>query len=342
MTVRPWALAALVVLFACPASAAAGPKIDTVILKNGNRITCEIKRFDRARLTLSTDGMDTVTVHWDHVSQVLSPRTFEVETTSGATYYGALATTTALELGIQQFDGSVRRLPLGEVIRLTPIGTSFWGRIDGGIDLGFSFSQANLETRWTLNSNATYRGRRYEMKGSLSSQLTRGENTADLSRNTLNLSGSRFIGDRWFTLAILQLQQNEELSLDLRALGGGGIGRYFSQTNSRRISGVLGAVFTRERFSGVSATSSVEGAVGGNFDFFSPKNSDFSFTNSVVSFYKLGSPARSRLELQSAFRYEFYKDVYWSVNAFESFDSRPPADEKGNDAGISIALGWSF
>ena len=71
-------------------------------------------------------------------------------------------------------------------------------------------------------------------------------------------------------------------------------------------------------------------------------NSDFSFTNSIVSFYKLGSPTRTRLELQSAFRYEFYKDVYWSVNGFESFDSRPPEGEKGNDAGINIALGWSF
>ena len=180
------------------------------------------------------------------------------------------------------------------------------------------------------------------MKGSASSQLTRGEDTADLSRNTLNLSASRFIGERWFTLAILQLQQNEELSLDLRALGGGGVGRYFSQTNRQRISGVIGVALTRERFSGQSAASSAEGVVGGTLDFFSPKNSDFSFTNSIVSFYKLGSPTRTRLELQSAFRYEFYKDVYWSVNGFESFDSRPPEGEKGNDAGINIALGWSF
>jgi hypothetical protein len=343
MSVRPWILGAVAALLAgAPGPALAGPKIDTVILRNGNRITCEIKRFDLARLTLSTDAMDTVTVHWDHVAQILSPRTFEVETTSGAIYYGALTNTTALELGIQQFDGSVRRFPLGEVIRLTPIGASLWGRIDGNIDLGFSFTQANVETRWTLNSSATYRSRRYELKGSLSSQLTRGEDTADLSRNTLNLSGSRFIADRWFTLGIVQLQQNEELSLDLRALGGGGIGRYFSQTNRQRISGVLGVAFTRERFSGEPAASSIEGVLGGTLDFFSPKNSDFSFTNSVVSFYKLGSPARARLELQSAFRYEFFKDVYWSVNGFESFDSRPPPNEKGNDAGLNIALGWSF
>ncbi len=339
---RAAAYAALLLLLASPAPAAAGPKTDTVVLRNGNRVTCEIKRLDRARLTVSTDAMDTVTIHWDHVAQLVSPRTFEVETTSGTVQYGALAAAVDGEVGVVQFDGSVRRLTLGDVIRLTPIGTSVWGRTDGNIDLGFSFSQANVETRWTLNGSATYRSRRYEMKGSLASQLTRGQDTADLSRNMLSVSASRFVGRRWFTLAIGQVQQNEELSLDLRALGGGGIGRDFSQTNRRRISGVLGAVLTNERFSGESPGSSAEAVVGGTLDFFSPKNSDFSFTNSVVSFYKIGSPARARLELQSAFRYEFFKDVYWSVNGFESFDSRPPGEGKRNDAGISIALGWKF
>jgi hypothetical protein len=327
----------------CAASSAeAGPKLDTVVLGNGNRITCEIKRMDRARLTLSTDAMDTVTVHWDHVAQLVSPRTFEVETSSGATHYGTLAAAPAREVGLLQFDGSVRRLPLADVIRLTPIGASVWGRMDGTIDLGFSFTQANVETRWTLNATSSYRSRRYELKGSLSSQLTRGEDTADLSRNTLSLSGSRFVGDRWFTLALAQLQQNEELSLDLRALGGGGIGRYFSQTNRQRLSAIAGLAFTRERFSGESPASSVEAVVGGTLDFFSPKNSDFSFTNSVVSFYRLGATGRARMELQSAFRYEFFKDFYWSVNGFESFDSRPPEGEKENDAGVSVALGWTF
>jgi hypothetical protein len=334
------AAACLLALAAAPAEA--GPKVDTVVLKNGNRITCEIKGFDRARLTLSTDPMDTVTVHWDHVAQLASPRTFEIETTSGATSYGALAAAPDGDLGVVQHDGSLRRLRLGDVIRLTPIGASVWERMDGNIDLGFSFSQANLETRWTLNSSTSYRSRRYEVEGSLASQLTRGEDTADLSRNTLTLSARRFIGDRWFTLAIVQLQQNEELSLDLRALGGGGLGRYFSQTNRRRLSGVAGVVFTHERFSGESPASSAEGVAGATLDFFSPKDSDFTFTNSVVSFYKLGSPGRARLELQSALRYEFFKDFYWSINGFESFDSRPPEGEKRNDAGVSVALGWKF
>ena len=76
-------------------------------------------------------------------------------------------------------------------------------------------------------------------------------------------------------------------------------------------------------------------------DFFSPGTEDFKITNSVVSYFNL-SRARVRVELQSAWRHEFLKDFYWSVNGFDSFDGDPPDDRKKNDSGISFTLGWKF
>lgn len=32
----------------------------------------------------------------------------------------------------------------------------------------------------------------------------------------------------------------------------------------------------------------------------------------------------------------------WSVNAFEGYNSQPPADQKKNDFGVSATVGWSF
>jgi hypothetical protein len=338
-----WA-ACCVALLLGPFSPAAwaAPKTDVVHLKNGDRITCEIKKLERARLTLSTDPMETVTVHWADVVDLVSRRQFEVELGSGAIHYGWLDVGPSRQVTLAGADGTKQLLDLNEIIRLTPIGSSFWARVDGNIDLGFSFTQADLETRWTLNSSATYRSPRYRLNGSLSSQLTVREDVDRLSRHTLTLSANRFLAERWFTIAMAQLQENEELSLQLRALGGAGFGRDFSQTNSRLISGFAGLVATRERFSGEEAESLVEAVVGGSLDFFSPRDDDFTFSNDIVSFYNLGGRGRVRLEVQSSIRHEFLKDFYWSVNGFESFDSAPPADQKGNDAGISITLGWSF
>jgi len=52
--------------------------------------------------------------------------------------------------------------------------------------------------------------------------------------------------------------------------------------------------------------------------------------------------SRARLEVQSAWRQEFLKDFYWSFNGFESFDGDPPENEKNNDFGVSLTLGWTF
>ena len=336
-----WCFIALVFGPFC-AAAAAAPKTDVVHLKNGDRITCEIKKLERAELTLSTDPMETVTVHWAEVVDLVSRRQFEVELSSGVILYGSLATAPPGQATLVAAGGTTRQLALAEVIRITPMGSSFWARMDGNIDLGFSFTQAELETRWTLNSSATYRSPRYRLKGSLSSQLTLREDAERLSRNTLTLSANRIVAERWFTIGMGQLQQNDELSLLLRALGGAGFGREFSQTNSRQLSGFAGVAVNREHFSGGSPDTSTEAVIGANLDFFSPSNDDFTFSNAIVSYYNLGGRGRVRLELQSAIRKEFLSDFYWSVNGFESFDGAPPEDQKGNDAGISIALGWSF
>ena len=76
-------------------------------------------------------------------------------------------------------------------------------------------------------------------------------------------------------------------------------------------------------------------------DFFTPGNDDFKMTNSVISYFTLGR-TRVRVELQSAWRHEFFKDFYWSLNGFDSFDGDPPADQKRNDFGVSFTLGWKF
>jgi hypothetical protein len=51
---------------------------------------------------------------------------------------------------------------------------------------------------------------------------------------------------------------------------------------------------------------------------------------------------RARLELQSAWRHEFFKNFYWSVNVFDSFDGDPPDGQKKNDSGLNFMLGWKF
>jgi putative salt-induced outer membrane protein YdiY len=329
------------ILFVCAGRVLAGPKVDVVTIEQGNRLTCEIKGLDRGRLTIGTDALDTVYVYWDRVEGLASPRVFEVELEDGRRYYGSLDVVAPRRLRVgpaatgPEFD-------MRAIIRITPLEATFWTRLDGNVDLGFSFSKADLETRWTLNAEVNYRSRSYEGTVALSSQLTARENADQLSRNTLSLSGRRLFGRRWFGVVLGQLQENQELSLDLRTVAGGGGGRYLVQSNSTSLQLYSGIVHTREQFSGEDVRNSPEALLGTKWDWFSSRNNDLDLSTTAIGYFNVGGTARTRFESQTAFRVEFLKDFYFSVNGFTSVDSSPPEGRSNSDAGISVSLGWKF
>src|SRR5215471_12385225 len=171
LAVRGWTLAAYIVLgFGLPALAA--DKVDVVTLRNGDRITCDIKKLDRSVLTISTDPLGTVTVHWGDIATLASPRQFDLQLASGEHYLGALTAAAPGQIDIALDTGGSLSFSMRDIVRLAPIGASMWSRMDGGIDAGFSFTQADLETHWTLNGSATYRSPRYLLSANLSSQVT--------------------------------------------------------------------------------------------------------------------------------------------------------------------------
>jgi len=45
---------------------------------------------------------------------------------------------------------------------------------------------------------------------------------------------------------------------------------------------------------------------------------------------------------RSPLSHKIVKDFQVSVSLFESFDSSPPENEKKNDLGITVSVGWSF
>src|SRR4051812_22931659 len=71
--------------------ALAAPKTDILELKNGDRITCEIQKLDRGKITVKTDGIGTISVEWDDVARVTSAARYDIELASGQRVFGSLA-----------------------------------------------------------------------------------------------------------------------------------------------------------------------------------------------------------------------------------------------------------
>ena len=222
---------------------------------NGDRITCEIKRLEQGRLTVRTDSMSTVQIEWEDIVRVSSVERFEVELESGEKYIGTLLLSTQdgrLEVAGEEATDS---LDLQAVVRLSPMGESFFRRLEGSFDAGYSFTKANDATQWNLAAEVTHRAERLETKVSGSSLITGQEDVDTTSRTELGIQVNRFLGRRWHASLLGQFQQNEELQLKFRSLTGGGIGRQVVQTNTTLVSLLRGVAYSREKFEDLSGNN---------------------------------------------------------------------------------------
>lgn len=341
MTLRLTSIAlAGVLLLSRAAPCLAAPKTDIIELLNGDRVTCEISKLERGKLTVKTDGIGTISIEWDDVATLTSTATYDIELQSGQRYQGSLARSDSKSISVVTFSGP-ERLTMDTVIRITPLQRSFWRRLDGSIDAGFSFTQANVQTQWTLTSNVSYRSRLWLSELSGDSALTTREDADRQTRNTLSLQTERLLGRRWSAIGFSQFQQNEELSLNLRSVLGVGIQRVMVQSNRTALSAIGGVAYTREQYADTGGDSVAEAVAGMTWDWFTFDGRSTNLHVAATSFYALGQP-RTRLELNTTFKSDIVGDLYWSVNVFESYTSAPPSGQKANDFGVSAAVGWSF
>ena len=248
-------------------TAHAATKTDIIELLNGDRITCEIKKLDRGKLTVKTDGLGTISIEWDDIQHIASPARFNVELATGERTV-RLARPRRRASG--RIIGTTRtdRLALGDIVRLAPLGGTILQRLDGSISAGFSFTEANSQTQWTFDTTVSYRSRRWLSQLAADSLLTTRDDADRQTRNSLSLQSQRYMRPRWSAIGFLQFQQNEELSLNLRSLLGAGIVRSLAQSNRTSASVVGGVAFTSEEYSGEGDERIAEAVAAASWEWF--------------------------------------------------------------------------
>jgi len=343
---RCWGLPLAAVSLAAWLAAAplAAERTDVVVLASGDHVTGEVKKLERGKLKYKTDEMGTIYIEWDSVWQITSKDIFEVELSTGERHFGSLAPAT--ERQRMQVIGEEETLTLehASVIRIAPLEETFWGRIDGSLDAGFSFTQANDETQLSLSLEANYRSRRRLETVDLDSIHTSQEGAEDTQRDTLELTSVRFLKKRRAMWGLAQLQRNTELELDRRGLVGGGLGLYLIQTNRTLLGLGAGLGASREEFSGLEeGRSGTEVILAFDYSTFTYDYPSTEFSMKLLVFPSLTESGRVRVEFDSSLRREIVKDFYFNLTIFDSFDSdNPVKGAEKNDWGVITSIGWAF
>jgi uncharacterized protein DUF481 len=318
-------------------------KVDTVTLRNGDRIVGEIKSLDHGALTYKTNDVGTLTIKWDKIHRIASPRYFEVEDETGRRYYGALLSPGVDQRMVVAVTTFVDTLDILRVVRIYPIGLGFWARIEGTLNASLTFQRANRLRSVGLDLDAIYRTRvrLTELEGSTYFQSQEG--AASTSRNSLALSQLRFLPARWLVTAAGQLEQNKELELELRALVGAGGGRFLLQSNRTEIRTLAGVAYTNERFFGGSATSNLEMLITGQGTYFKRDYPRTSIQATLTLYPSLTDFGRVRSDFNAGITHEFIRDFNMGLKLFDTFDSRPSSSTAAkHDYGLEVTVGWIF
>ena len=326
-------------------------KSDLIIMKNGDRITCEIKGLDADTLYISVDYiLSTSSVDWSKVDHVESKQLFIIKTQDGSVYSGTLSTPDTpggRPIKIEILEPSDNKVQVDKmtIIKLDETSSNFWQRFNGDIGLGFIYSKGNQSAQYSLNSSVNYPRPRWAASASYNSTLSSSTGTSPATRNEINMNAMRLLRwNNWYYTGLADFLQSSVQGIKLQSTFGGGVGRYLKNTNHATISVTGGFAWQRINYlpNILSApTQDVTSALIGS----QVKLFWFNKTTLNIGTYllpALSEPGRVHYNLNTSYYVKLWSNLTLNFSFYGSWDNRPPPGFAGSDYGTSTGMSWTF
>jgi putative salt-induced outer membrane protein YdiY len=326
------------------APVAAHEKTDVVVLNNGDRLTGEIKGLSQAILKLDTDAGGTLSLEWTHIAGLTSSFDYQVEVTSGERYFGSLQT--AAKPGELKIIGAeaTTTVELSDVFQISPLGRNFWKKLNGNINLGFSYTKSNEAVQYTLEAATHYQNRRYLGLGQLNSIFNTQEGADSTRQQYFGFRISRILKKVSGAYGVFQLQSNPDQGYNLRSVFGGGYDRFMIHRESGYLIVNAGLVYDREQVVGSSRVdNSAEAVLGLQIANYTADHPNRTITLGFDTYTNVTDTPRFRAQLNFSLTWEIISNFNIGISLIDSYDSRPPTVEaESNDMSLSISVGYTY
>jgi hypothetical protein len=333
----------LFLLLVCLSQPAHAAKTDIVFLKNGDRITGEVKSLYRGKLEFLTDGLGTVYIEWADIQNIISKTGQAIEITDGQRFYGTLSkpeSDSMLALDTQL--GTVG-VATDDVIMMYPVEANFWDRLDLDIEFGLSWDKGSNVGRYNLGIEAEYRRPQSRTLARFNTEITTQDSADQTERTNLNLGHNIFKANKRYHSYFTGLERNDQLGLDLRALLGAAYG--WAPVRSQKNWFMMGAGMNinREIPTNGEQQTNLEAVFLLNYEYFKYSTPERTFDTQLVVFPSITDWGRWRANFDTDFRWELVNDLYWVLSFYASYDSAPISENAAtSDYGVTSSLGYKF
>jgi hypothetical protein len=318
-------------------------KTDIVYLKNGDRVTGEVKSLDRGILEFSTDHMGTIYIEWSDIQEIISRTGQAVELTNGQRFYGPLAKPGDQEMMLVNTEQGTVGLSTADVISMYPVEAGFWDRLDISASLGFSWDKGSSVGKYNVGMDAEFRDPRFITQVSFSSEVTSQEGRDDTSRAFFDANHLVFRQQKRYHAIFGNVESNDELGIDLRVLVGVGYGAMPIRSQRNRFAIGAGLAINHELPVGEASETNLEAVGGISYNYFKYSSPERSFDSKLQVFPSLTDAGRWRAAFVTDFSLELIADLFWKLDFYASYDSDPISVEgASSDYGINSSLGYKF
>ena len=345
------ALPVMITLFSCLGSGnAMAQKTDVIYMMNGDRLTGEIMELLLGEVYFETNSYGNIKVKWKDIRRIDSDKHIQFETIEGTRYFG--------KIGDSSMDGEVvvntsegdASLDFKAIVHFEQIyrDQNFWDRLDKNLRLGFSYTQASDIMRWNIATGLELREQEFKADITFNSFVTNNSDGDNSRRANLGSSYTRYLRNRYLWSVAADMQTNDELGVDRRLLVMGGFGRYIMQTQATELTAAVGLAVNWESSVGDLQTTSsndanLEGVVSIDWTYFKLSLPKSRYSAKLEYFPGLTDTGRNRANLIINFKQEFVEDLFWNMEFYGSYDSRPPAGAQSTtDYGVITSLEYEW
>jgi hypothetical protein len=328
-------------MFTCLTAWAA--KTDVVYMKNGDRLTGEVKSLQRGLLHFKTDHMGTVLIEWEDILEIVSDTGQSIELINGQRFYGPLTKPDNEDMVAITTEQGTVGMSIDDVISMYPVKQGFWNRLDVSARLGFSWDKGSQVGRYNLGMDAVYRDAKFITRADLSSEITTQDDRDNTERARFAANHVRFRGNKRFTDIFGSMDKNDELGLDLRVLLGAGYGWIPVRSNKDWFSVAVGLDVNHEIPREGDSETNLEAVGMLLYEYYKYNTPQRKFSTSLLVFPSITDFGRWRADFKTNFRLELVSDLFWVMEFYATMDSRPLSENAANsDYGVISSFAYKF
>jgi putative salt-induced outer membrane protein YdiY len=248
---------------------------DQVTMKNGDRLSGSIVKYDGKNLVVKSQFAGEVTIPWDAVTLINSSDPLSVGLKDGQVVVGTVTTVQEGGIQIATRDAGTVSTTRDKIdfVRSKAEQAAYDADIDhfrhprlvdlwtGTLDLGYSLSRGNSDTdNFTLNANATRATSRDKIAvyytQIYASNKTNGVKETSANAKRGGIAYSLDFTPRWFVFGAVDLENDQFQNLDLRFAPAGGVGYHIIKSETTQFDAMVGGSLNREFFTtGLNRTS---------------------------------------------------------------------------------------